>query len=263
MKEVILALTILIVCVFSENGTARDAKKLCEVPLIVGWEHWEPFQFQNEQGTYTGLDLDILQAIFAWTQCELSFAERPWQRLLIDIQTGSVDILLGASKTAERMDFSYFSQPYRKEKMALYIRAEEKNNYTFKSLGEIVYLPFTLGVTRGYYYGEEYEQLLKSRAFREQLVIVARDKQLYPLLLQGRINGFLAETYFVGYNFLNKDNSKKAIRYPLPLYESDIHVMFSRKTVPAELVTLFNHHLQELSAKGYLQKIKSKYCADC
>ncbi|MGI0116499.1 substrate-binding periplasmic protein [Zooshikella sp. RANM57] len=263
MKEIGLILIILIAGIFSEWVSAAAPKKLCEAPLIVGWEYWEPFQFQDEQGNYTGLDLDILQAVFAWTQCELSFAERPWQRLLIDIQTGSVDILLGASKTAERMEFSYFSRPYRKEKMALYIRAADQKDYIFKSLGDIVYLPFTLGVTRGYYYGEEYEQLLKSRSFREQLVTVARDKQLYPLLLQGRINGFLAETYFVAYNFLNKDNSKQVIRYPLPLYESDIHVMFSRKTISADLVTLFNRHLQELSIKGYLQKIKSKYCADC
>jgi len=41
--------------------------------LILGWEPWEPFQSQSSNGSYTGLDLELVQIILSETDYEIEF----------------------------------------------------------------------------------------------------------------------------------------------------------------------------------------------
>ena len=64
-----------------------------------------------------------------------------------------------ASKTPEREEYALFSDPYRTESAVMYVRIEDAGKYNFDSLEDIIGTEFKLAVTRGYYYGEEFEEL--------------------------------------------------------------------------------------------------------
>ena len=227
--------------------------------LILGWEPWPPFQMKDSSGRYTGLDLDLIQLILSKTKYDIQFKEMPWKRQLVSIQQGKIDMLAGASKTNEREAYSLFSDAYRRETMVMYIRHGETKKYIFRQLKDLIGSGFRLGITRGYYYGETFSELSKTPVFINQLSIVTRDAQLYKMLLGKHIDGFLGDTVNVATNLRKEGLLNKVEIYPLPVYSSDIHVMFSKKSVSPEMVKAFNKSLADLKSAAIYRKILNKY----
>ena len=90
--------------------------------FVVGWELWYPYQFHNNESKLTGVDVEIFNLIAKKADMTISYVELPWQRHLMYIQNGMVDIAFGASHTEERAKTAHFSLGYRKEKVNLFVK---------------------------------------------------------------------------------------------------------------------------------------------
>ncbi len=63
--------------------------------FVMGWESWEPFQYKNDQGEVTGLDIELISAIMGNIDRKISFKEMPWKRHLTLLEGGRVHIAAG------------------------------------------------------------------------------------------------------------------------------------------------------------------------
>jgi len=168
-------------------------------------------------------------------------------------------MVAGASSTTERKKYSMFSDTYRTETMALNVRKGEAKNYNFKQLKDITGSRFRLGITRGYYYGETFSELTKAPEFKKRLTIVARDSLLYKMLLNNHLDGFIGDTVNVSTSLSKLGLLNSIETHPLPVYSSNIHVMFSKKNVSPEVVRTFNKSLSRIKSTGIYKKILNKY----
>ncbi len=243
-----LFLCILISDIFCQNSQE----------LIVGWDTWEPYQYKNNEDIITGLDYELVSSIIKNMGYTPIFKEIPWKRILIEIEHGLLDITTGASKTAERENFAYFSQPYRSESVVLYIRKEDRDKYNFTNLTDIIGTTFKLGVTRGYYYGEEYQELINNPIFKKQVFDTTLDESNFKKLYSRRIDGFLVDPV-VGTAGLRKEGLLDQVEILFSIYSNDIFVMFSKESISSELVELFNSSLYELKNNGIYDEILDKY----
>ena len=225
--------------------------------LISSWEPWEPYQYM-QLDKVTGLDIQLLTAILNNMDYEVEFLERPWARQLVEIKMGKIDLTGGASKTPEREQYAYFSEPYRTESVVLYILKEKAGKIKISSLDQIAGSSFKLGVTRDYYYGEEYEKLLENPAFRRNLQEVTDEEINYKKLIGGRIDGFLGDP-IVSTRGLKKNRLFSKVHVQFEVYSDDIYVMFSKKSTSPALVAKFNKSLSELKANGIHKGILNKY----
>ncbi|GGY50274.1 amino acid ABC transporter substrate-binding protein [Bacterioplanes sanyensis] len=224
----------------------------------IGWEPWAPYSVQ-ENGEYTGLDLDIAKAVLADMGCNVEFVQRPWKRLLLEIEQGKVDMTASASRNAEREQYGFFSEPYRTESVVLFVGAGQSANYSnIQGLKDIAAADFDLGIARGYYYGEEYAALESDPSFKDNLQSAGDDVTNYKKLAAKRLDGFLADPFSAAASLKELGLSDKVEQHAT-IYSDDIYFLISRKSSSQAFVDAFNQSLSAMKADGRIQTIIDQY----
>ena len=223
--------------------TAASKDSACV--LNVGWEEWYPFIYK-ENAKFSGSEYEMLTRLAAKAGCQLEFTLEPWDNSLKLLAEGKLDMLYGASRTAERETFAQYSIPYRLEQIVLAVPLGASESalapgQTAISLAEWLAQknaagqPRKLGLITAYFYGEQLEQILRDPARQPQLHQVRWDQKLHNQLSEERIDGYLIEASVV-------QSQKTETVHWLNIREfrsEPLHLMFSRK-VPAAIVERFN-----------------------
>jgi polar amino acid transport system substrate-binding protein len=229
--------------------------------LSVGWELWYPYQHHNENRQLVGLDIDSFNAIM--TEAKLSFttAEIPWKTHLHFLKTGKMDIAMGASWSKGREVFAYFSVPYRKETVKLFVKKGNAKNIHLQTLSDLNGSKYILGVESGYYYGEDYEKLINTAAFHANISEVIDLEQNVTLLLKGHLDGFLVDPNTMQ-SFIKKYNMKNEFeQHSLEIYSADIFIMLSKKTSNLSTLNKINQAITVLTNNGELLRINTSWKA--
>ena len=235
----------------------RPALSIEKKNFSIGWDPWIPYQHIDENGRLTGLDVELVQAIFREMKCKLEYKEVPWKQLLPAVKRGQISLAAGASKSAERKSYAYFSDPYRLESVVLFIRKGELK--AIKHISDIIGKDIMIGILKVNYYGKTFENLMGSKDFREQIQSVTTDDMNIKKTLNKRIDGFLCDKY-AGISAINKAGAFSRFEiHPNTISSSDIHVMFSKKVCLPIDVTRFNEALHKLKKSGALKQIIHKY----
>jgi polar amino acid transport system substrate-binding protein len=225
----------------------------------VGWELWYPYQFHNDANMLTGVDIEVFNLIVNKAEMSVSYVELPWQRHLMYINSGMVDIAFGASHTVEREKTAYFSIPYRKELVRLFVRKGTKQSIKLKTLSDLIDNDYLIGVENGYYYGKEYQKLKTVPEFISRINSVIDIEQNVKMLMKGHIDGFLADPMSVQ-SFVKKYKFENEFEvHPLPIYEGDIYIMLSKKTCTEIDLAKINQAISTLQQNGKLEEIINRW----
>jgi len=228
--------------------------------LKMGWDPWEPYQYLTPEDEVRGLEVDLLSAMAREAGCEVSFVQDNWVNLLAGIRDGSIDMLGGATRTASRETFAWFSDSYRYESFLLYIRAGESAKYADKSLKELFEKnSFRLGVTGDYLYGDMVNAMHDNDKYRALFVNVPITEVNYYNLTQGNIDGFLEDPFVAAFTIRRKGLQGQIEALPLEIHSTDVSIMFSRKSVTEATVQAFNQALKKLKENGEYDEILAKY----
>lgn len=231
----------------------------CDRELTLGWDLWEPYQYVGDDQMVTGLDIELLTAIIENAGCSLSVLQLPWKRHLKAIENGSIDLAAGASKTPERERFARFTKSYRQERVALFLRKADFDDYQSKSIEELLKNDFRLGVTRGNFYGEDFERLMQNPDYNEHIQEVNSYILNYHKLLNNRVDGFLSDQIAGKFTMQHQGLWGQVSAHPTPIYKTDIFIMASKSSVPQYIVDALNQSLDELIDSQQYQAIINKY----
>ncbi len=82
--------------------------------LVVGVNaEFKPFEYLDEQGALAGFDIDLMKALAAAGDLEITFEDREFASLIPGIVTGEIDLAISAiTITAHRQTQVAFSEPY-------------------------------------------------------------------------------------------------------------------------------------------------------
>ena len=247
------ALAVILVTILKFSAVSAE-----EVKLSVGWIDWAPYKVESK-GMLTGLDVELINAIFNEAELKPDYVKVPWKRTLLMVKDGSLDVATSALKTKEREVYAHFSDSYRKEEAILYVQSGKGSLWNIKKLEDIRHLEFKLGITRGYSYGDKFDSLMKLPEFRKNIEIVNVEIQNFRKLKTGRIDGLINEI-FTTRPILEKYNLLDSIEpYPLTVYSKNVHVMFSKASTNLGIVNRFNRALKKLTENGDLEAIEKRY----
>lgn len=243
-------------------ASGQDARRV----LKCGWYPWDPYQYllvKQDVKRLTGLDVQLVRAVFAEMGYEVSYEEVSWKQHQLDVKNGVRDIAAGAFKNPERDEYAYFSAPYRKETDVLYVRKGEASRYPFKDSRELLRRlqeqSFRFGVINGFYYGPDIMRFINDPANASRIVTVRDDIANFENLLSRRIDGFIVDR-LVGATLAWRYGWQLAVEeVSPPVYSEDIHVLFSKKTTTPELVEAFNRSLDQLKRGGQYARIVREY----
>lgn len=226
--------------------------------MTMGMDAWEPYQYISVGNTVTGLDVELVQAVAAGMQCELDVVQGSWLELLTLLKDGEVDFVLGASKTPDREEFAYFSEPYREERFQLYVRKEQAG-LPFDDLKAFIGAGHKVGIVNEYFYGDEVAALYADETHKDKFVGAIISELNMARLLDEEIDGLLEDS-FVGASILRRKGLDKYIQpHSISLGASDVYVMFSKSSVTEQQVQRFNSGLQQLRDDGSYNRIVDKY----
>ncbi|NQD35718.1 amino acid ABC transporter substrate-binding protein [Permianibacter sp. IMCC34836] len=229
--------------------------------LVMGWDPYEPYQYADQDGTVRGLDVELVSEMAKQAGCSLSFVQKDWSGLISDLRAGTVSVLAGASKVAERESFALFSQPYRQEMFALYVRAGEQDKWQGDSLAELVgpAKKMRIGITDGYVYGPDIDQLLDDAALGKQFVSAPFSEAHAANLLDRKIDGMLEDPFVATAMIRRKSLSDDINRADLQIKTGDVSLMFSKASVAPDTVKAFDAALAAMRADGRYQQILKRY----
>ncbi|TVR82136.1 MAG: hypothetical protein EA405_07355 [Rhodospirillales bacterium] len=242
-------------------GQVQDnAPEASECTLRFGWEPYGLLQFIDDEGIVTGAEIELFREVADEVGCQVVLRHLPWARILLEIETGTLDLTASASRTSERLRYARFSVPYRSTEMALIVRAGEAGDYDLRTLADIGRTDFRLGVIWGYHYGEQFSRLMQEPAFAAQVEGAADYVINIQKLIHRRIDGIMVDDIAV---LLGEARASRVLhqveRHPLRVAGDDLHFMFSRATVSPELVEEFNGVLLRMEADGSLARLFCRF----
>lgn len=227
--------------------------------LSVGWELWYPYQYHNENRQLVGLDIDSFNAIMAEAKLSFTTAEIPWKTHLHFIKTGKMDVAMGASWSKDREEYAYFSDPYRKETVKLFVKKGNAKNIQLHSLSDLVGSKYKIGVESGYYYGTDYEELIKTTDFQTNISEVIDLEENVTLLIKGQLDGFLVDPNTMQ-SFVKKYQMQGEFEaHPLEIYSTNIFIMLSKKSSDIGTLNKINMAITTLTDNGELKRISGSW----
>jgi len=223
--------------------------------LFAAWELWYPYQFNDSKGNLRGVDINFFNAVMQQADISYSIDEIEWKQQLSMLRTGQIDVAMGVSKTPDREGYGYFSIPYRYERVNLFVKTGDVRKYKLANLASIAKTNLKIGTEEGYYYGDEFDRLSDDLAFSGRFHEVVDIEENVRLLLDGKLDGLLADPNTMR-AVLNKYNLVGKIEaHPLSIYTTDIHFMFSKKSVPEKTVKLVNDAIEQLKKSGKAESL--------
>ncbi len=228
--------------------------------LTMGWDPWEPYHYMDPKGNLQGLDVELVRAMAAEAGCSVSFERDNWASLLGRIRSGDIDLISGATRTAERDEFAMFSSPYRIEEFGLFVRRGDTSVLAADSLSAMLDAGMKIGVTDAYLYGSEVEALQDNPTYAEQFIIAEVGETNATRLLDGVIDAYL-EDVIVGTSIVRRRGLEGDVElHPLAATGgSEVRLMFSQASVSPEVVARFDSALTRLRESGRYEEIEGQY----
>lgn len=197
----------------------------------------------------------VLMPTFCSIGCQIKFQELPWARTLLYVETGTVDIAIGAGYKNARALWANYSAAYKSINHWLY--THKNRHIDVSSIDEFFKKGLTLGVVTGWGYPVEIRDALNNPKYSNLIIEISDFEQLPKMLDVNRIDGIIANPDHLQSEVSLNNFSHQFISNAQ--YQEDLHFMFSKKSVPSRIVTNFNNALYRIIHNGHRSESLRKY----
>lgn len=231
-----------------------------------GWYLWEPYQYNKiTAGGYslTGMDIKLVKSLSEKVGIEMQYDQVEWGQHQKDLRDGTRDIAAGATYTKARSNYVYFSEPYRYEENSLFMMKDSIKELDFESVSEFLVQVrlqnFNLGVTRGFIYADPQINLFISDSTNRDIIReFQNDVDALQALIKGEIDGFISDRVVGAAAILNNKSTTRIQEIQLHV-KTPIHLMFSKKSVPLDIVDRYNQAIRAFSGSNEYKDIVKTY----
>lgn len=240
-------------------GGAQARAPACSRAITMGTGQWEPYAYYDAQKRFTGIDADMVRAIFKEAGCTLvELGAMPPTRNMLLFNKGEIDLLSGASLTPERQKLAWFSLPYRDETVGLFALADSVGQFqAIHSFDDFLRQPLRLLAPRVGYYGDAYDQHMEALIAGKRLSQFVDFAQGMRMLAAGRAPFILGDA--AGIEHAAARQGVKVQPLPFWLVQSQVHLMLSRATVRQADVQRLDAAIVRLQRRGTLEQIRRSY----
>lgn len=224
--------------------------------ITIGFDNtFVPMGFEDRDGTYTGFDVDLANAVFKEYGIKVNWQPIDWDMKETELNNGTIDLIWnGYSMTKEREEKVRFTNPYMINKQVL---------VTKKSSGITDFADMkgkTLGVQSG---SSGYDAFLASPKVLKDIV-AGKDATQYETLTQAlidlknnRIDGLLIDEVYANY-YLKQEGELNRYNIIPSAFTGEDFAVGARKA-DKTLVEKINQGFKTLYQKGIFQKISQKW----
>lgn len=216
--------------------------------IIVSDSAFAPFEYQNEDGDYVGIDMELIKAIAKQKGFTIEVRNPGFQAALNDVQAGQADgIIAGMSITEERKEIFDFSNSYYTSKILLAV----KENSPIKSYEDLK------GKTVAAKKGTASFEFLNKNAKKYGYSVKSFDDatKMYDSLRTSSVDAIMDDEAVLLYSI----QQGQKFETPIAGEPSGEYGFAVKKGTNPELIIMFNEGLANLKTSGQYDKIIDKY----
>ena len=228
-------------------GTAHAADKIRVGVTTTGI----PFTFVDPQTKeIKGAMVDLAKAIAADNGLEASFEIVAFSALIPSLATGKIDMIsAGMLITDQRKEAASFSSPVFSYGEAMFVAADDKQNYTLDALK---------GQPVGAQIGSAFVDPLKELGIFSEVKLYDGIADIMREVKLGRIKAGFGDQPIVAYQIANNPGlGVRLVDGYKPLKSSDVAPAVAKQN--ADLLSKINASVAKLKASGELSRIFAKY----
>ncbi|WP_420809677.1 amino acid ABC transporter substrate-binding protein/permease [Enterococcus villorum] len=235
-----------------ESSTSETMKKIepkKETYVIASDSAFAPFEFQNAEGKYEGIDVRLMEEIAKLQGFTVRMDYRGFSAALQALDSGQADgVISGMTVTDERKRSYDFSDPYFDSGIQIAVKKGDKSINSYKDLK---------GKKVGAKVGTESADFLSAHESQYGYTIKYFDAadQLYDGLKVGAIDAMMDDYPVIGYAIKNGQE----LATPIAKESGGQYAFAVKKGQNPELLQMFNEGLKELKRTGKYDKILDKY----
>ena len=212
---------------------------------------YEPFEYQAEDKTWTGFDMDVLHKIAAANDLTLEVTVQPFDGIWLAPAAGKCDMVASSmSITAERQANADFTQSYFDSYQSLLVRNADKDTLTTVASLSGKTLAVQTGTT-GEAFAKDNVPDAKIKSFDDA-------SAMFLALESNQVDGVLQDFPINAYRAVKQGTSAVSITFDTAGTEPD-HYGFSVKKGNTALLNMLNKGLDDLKASGDYDTIHAKY----
>ena len=236
---------------FAVWSTPTIASERCTAFLASGVDYWYPYVYRNEEGALTGVLVEAVQQSLSSTGVAVELMpSTPWKRILLQLERGEIDIVLGAYWNAERAKRFLYSVPVVSEELRVFVKAGTE--FPLSSFDDLKGRQGLL--LRGGSMGEKFDR------YAEKNLTIARvtsSDQMLRMISLGRVDfGILG--YQEGLHLLEQlGKSKEVVPLDWPLLVNDLHIMMNKNCAPH--IKTLNDGIEGLRRQGDIIRLEQKH----
>lgn len=214
---------------------------------------WPPWRVLEDDGSLSGIDVDILERLSTHLELQLVTKGCGWKRCLNHMKVGESDVMTGLFKTPERENYMKFiDPPYRNEnKTCFYInQAKNVKINRFEDLQAL-----TIGVVNEVAYFKQFDNDDAIKKMHK-----TTDQELFRLLKAGHIDAVIMACV-TGDIFLKRAEINDEFKHANYVH-SVAHPVYLAISKKSPLITRekdISKALQDMLDKGEIKKIMSGY----
>ncbi|HHE71885.1 MAG TPA: basic amino acid ABC transporter substrate-binding protein [Chloroflexi bacterium] len=233
---------LMVLAVLGVVGCQSKPKK-----LVVGTSaDYEPFEYVDENGSYTGFDIELMEEIGKRMGVEIEWQDIAFDGLIGALQSGKIDAIIAAmSATPEREEQVDFTKPYFIGADAIIVA--EGSGITITKNEDMA------GLRVGVQSGTIQEQWIDENIDAD-VQHYERAEQAILDLKSGRID-VVAMDYYAAQNFIEQGGIEMALKTEF----AGEHMAIAVKEGNTELRDQLNEIIDELQAEGFVDNLAMKY----
>lgn len=221
-------------------------------------DHWAPWTVAPEgphgQVT-TGISVNVINELCTRMNVSYELITRPWVRALSDIEAGTADIVLPLTRSSEREKYLFFTVPTHIDRIFLAYSLKHNPHFDWDDYEDLK--GYVVGMTRGYFYGEEWEN-----AVRQHGLLVQRnvsDIISLKMVFAGRID-IVPVAYSTTKYALRHLDDDHLIRFHDKLIRSTkFYIGISKRSPFAARIDEINAILEDMQADGTMKALVGEY----
>lgn len=247
-----------IVAKYISSGTEDDDAEMKQIEpkkdvySIASDSTFAPFEFQNADGDYEGIDVDLMNRIAELQGFTIEFKFIGFSSAVQAVESGQADgMIAGMTITDEREKSFDFSTPYFDSGIQIAVKEGNDSITSYKDLKD---------KTVGAKIGTESADFLEANkaTYGYSIKYLDTTDALYSALEINEIDAMMDDYPVIGYGIAQG----QPLATPIPREEGGSYGFAVKKGQNPELVEMFNEGLAELKRTGEYDEIVGKYVKD-
>lgn len=240
--------------------TSSGAHAACSKVVSLGMIDWPPYIIWDGNIRPSGLDMELIDAVFQTAGCTYTVHQLPFKRALKHVETGHVDGAPLVSYLPERARFGHYTLPLRQEIIGAFVRAETPTADRPQEFDDLVTSDKKVGIVLGGWYGPRLERAMANNAnFRARVQTHEDFEALFQALATGAVD--VAINDVAGGRYIAERTISDGAVHLLPfaVNVNEVHLLLSRKTVSNSDIETLNAAIALFRRSPDYQLVLNRY----